>query len=81
MDCGLRIPKAPLVQMHCAVIYVQYGNRFRAEFCQFHVSKSRENVVSNQRYMIGIRRIGPMSLSIEFYILLKQLRQIVGMIL
>ena len=60
---------------------VQCSNCFWAKFCQPHVPESRENVVSNQRYMIGIRRIGPMSLSIEFYILLKQLRQIAGIAL
>ena len=60
---------------------VQYGNRFRAEFCQLHVSESRENVVLNQRHMIGICGIGPMSPPIKLYILLKKLHQIIGMIL
>ena len=60
---------------------VQYGNRFRAEFCQLHVSESRENVVLNQSHMIGIRGIGPLNPPIKLYILLKQLRQIVGIAL
>lgn len=49
-----------------------------AEFCQLHVSKSRENVVLNQRHMIGICEIGPVSPSIKLYIFLKKLLQIVG---
>ena len=61
---------------------VQCSNHFMTEFCQFYVSESRKNVVSNQRHMIGgICGIGPMNPSIKLYILLKELHQIVGIAL